>query len=151
MADLPAMIRAGVKVGIGTDGAASNNSLDLYQDIRLASFLAKGLTGDASVLPASDLLYMATEQGYAGLGFEQAGRIETGKAADLQIVRTDIPSMVPLGNPVSALVYSCDGSAVDSLMVGGQWLMRHRELKTIDEERVLDDARRSAAIMNFPA
>ena len=148
IADLPAMVNAGVKIGIGTDGAASNNSLDLFQDIRLASFLAKGLTGDASVLPASDLLFMATEQGYAGLGYEQAGRIEEGKDADLQIVRTDLPAMVPLGNPVSALVYSCDGSAVDSLMIGGRWLMLHHELKTMDEERVLYDARIAAATMN---
>ena len=148
MADLPAMMKAGVCLGIGTDGAASNNNLDLYKDIRLASFMAKGMTGDAAVLPASDLLVMATVNGFSGLGFHRSGKIAAGMDADLQVVRTDTPAMVPLGNPVSALVYSCDGSAVDSLMVAGRWLMVHRELKTLDEERILYDARQSAEILN---
>lgn len=148
VADLPAMINAGMRVGLGTDGAASNNNLDLYREMRLASFLAKGLSGNAAALPAADLLFMATQQGMAGLGFTSSGRIAAGWQADLQIVDCDRPSMTPLGDPFSALVYSAGSDCVESLMVDGCWLMRRRELLTIDEERLLHEARREAALLN---
>ncbi|MEA4888228.1 MAG: amidohydrolase [Clostridiaceae bacterium] len=148
VADLPAMIKAGIRLGIGTDGAASNNNLDLYKDMRLASFLAKGANRDAAVMPAADLLTMATSQGMSGLGFSHSGRIAAGMDADLQIVQTDRPEMVPQGNPVSALVYSADGAAVESLMVDGRWLMYKRELQTLDEERLIAEARQAAKILN---
>lgn len=141
IADVPAMLAAGMQVGLGTDSAASNNNLDLYREMRLASFLAKGLTGDASVLPAASLLDMTTRTGMAGLGFSGSGRIAAGAAADLQIINHDCPAMTPLGDPVSALVYSADVSCVESLMIAGRWLMKNRELTTIDEEKLLYEAR----------
>ena len=148
LADLPAMLKAGMAVGLGTDGAASNNNLDLYREMRLASFLAKGTSGDAAAMPATTVLDMATRQGMAGLGFAGSGRIESGCAADLQIVDTARPAMTPLGNPVSALVYSADSGCVESLMVAGRWLMRKRELLTLDEEKVIWEAEKAANYLN---
>ena len=148
IADVQAMLKAGVHVGLGTDGAASNNNLDLYREMRLTSFLAKGISGDASVLPAPELLDMATRQGMRGLGFAESGQIAAGFLADLQIVDYDRPSMTPLGDPAAALVYSADSSCVESLMVDGCWLMRKHELLTIDEEKVLFEARREAEYLN---
>jgi 5-methylthioadenosine/S-adenosylhomocysteine deaminase len=144
-ADISALRSAGVPVSLGTDGAASNNNLDLYREMRLASLLAKGLSGDASVLPASDAIFMATRQGMLGLGFADSGCIMPGWQADLQIVDHQRPAMTPLGDPAAALVYSADSSCVESLMVAGRWLMYKRELKTIDEEKVLFEAARESA------
>lgn len=148
IADLAAMLKAGIKIGLGTDGAGSNNNLDLYREMRLASFLAKGSSGDAALLSASELLDMATRQGMLGLGFAGSGRIAAGYQADLQIVDCDRPALTPLGDPVSALVYSADGGSVESLMVDGCWLMRKRELMTIDSDRVLFEAGREARYLN---
>ena len=139
-ADVSAMMRAGINVSLGTDGAASNNNLDLYQEMRLAGFLAKGLTGDASVLPAGQLIRMATLNGMQGLGFDKTGCLLPGWKADLQIVDIDHPSMQPLGDPEAALIYSCSSSYVESLMVDGVWLMYKNDLKTIDEERAVAQA-----------
>jgi 5-methylthioadenosine/S-adenosylhomocysteine deaminase len=147
-ADLSAMARAGIRIGLGTDGAASNNNLDLYREMRLASLLAKSLTGDAAALPAGQALDMATRQGMVGMGFGNSGCIAAGRLADIQIVDCDRPSMTPLGDPVAALVYGTDAQCVDSLMVNGRWLMRKRELLTIDEEKVLFEARRAAQMLN---
>jgi 5-methylthioadenosine/S-adenosylhomocysteine deaminase len=148
IADVQAMLQAKIAVGFGTDGAASNNNLDLYREMRLASLLAKGISGDASHMPAAAALFMATTAGTSGMGFVESGRIETGYLADLQIIDIDRPSMTPLGDPVAACVYSADGSCVESLMVNGRWLMRKRELLTIDEERVLREARQEASWLN---
>lgn len=149
-ADIQALFKAGVSVGIGTDGAASNNNLDLYREMRLTGLLAKGMSGDAAALPAPVLLEMATRTGMAGLGFGESGKIAAGWQADLQIVNCQTPSMTPLGDPLSALVYSADSGCVESLMVDGRWLMRKRELLTIDEEKMLFEAAREAAWLNQP-
>ena len=144
IADVAAMQQNGVTVTLGTDGPASNNNLDLYRDLRLASFLAKGTTGNAAILPAEAMLRMVTTDGMECLGFVDSGRIAAGWQADLQVVRTDSPGMTPLGNPISALVYSAAGSDVESLMVAGRWLMYHRELKTLDEEKIRYEANAAA-------
>lgn len=139
-ADVAAMLEAGINVSLGTDGAASNNSLDLYQEMRLAGYLAKGLSGDASLLPAGQLIRMATFNGMHGLGFDHVGCLLPGWKADFQIVDTDNASMQPLGDAEAALIYSCSRSNVESLMVDGVWLMYKHELKTIDEERAIAEA-----------
>lgn len=148
IADLALMLESGIKVGLGTDGAASNNNLNLYQEMRLATFLAKGTSGDAAVLPADAMIRMATYDAQQGLGFTKSGCIAVGFEADLQIIDCDQPAMWPLGEPSAALVYSADGNFVESLMVAGRWLMRKRELLTIDEEKVKHDSLRSAAKLN---
>ncbi len=140
IAEVDKMLKAGIRVGLGTDGPASNNNLDLYKEMRLASFLAKGTSRDATVLPAGTIFNMATQQGMAGLGFKQSGRIEQGSAADLQVIDCDHPAMTPLGDPIAALVYSTDAARVESLMVNGSWLMNKNELVTLDEEKILHEA-----------
>jgi 5-methylthioadenosine/S-adenosylhomocysteine deaminase len=145
MADVPAMIRHGIPVALGTDGAASNNALDLYHEMRLAAFIAKCRAFDASVLPAARVFRMATVDGMRGMGFGESGVVASGMKADLQILDTRDVSLCPLGDPVSAMVYSAGTGTVESLMVDGHMLMRKRELLTIDEERVLFEANRSAA------
>ncbi len=147
-ADLRAMMNAGIQVGLGTDGAASNNNLDLFRDMRLAVFLAKGLSGDASLMPAETILRMTTVDGMQGLGFDQSGLIAEGFAADLQVIDLNQVELTPLGKPASALVYSGSGSFVESLMVAGRWLMEKRELKTLDEEKVRYEAVQAAGWLN---
>lgn len=148
IAQLEAMLAAGIRVGLGTDGAASNNNLNLYQEMKLASLLAKGTSGDAAALPADTLIRMATLDAQRGLGFASSGIIAAGYAADLQIVDADRPSLWPLGEPNAALVYASEAAAVESLMVAGQWLMYKNELKTLDEEKIKHEALWSAARLN---
>ena len=149
-ADVEAMKRQGVRVALGTDGCASNNNTDMYMEMRLASFIAKGYSRDPEKLSAAEAVIMATRNGYAGMGFENCGMIAEGMSADLQIVNYDIPSMWPLGNPVSALVYSAGTHAVESVMIGGQFVKYKGELKTIDIEKVkAETAVRAAYITQF--
>jgi 5-methylthioadenosine/S-adenosylhomocysteine deaminase len=151
IADLLEMLTAGIRVGFGTDGAASNNNLNLYQEMRLASLLAKGVNGDASILPADQAIRMATYTAQSGMGFEQSGCIAVGFDADLQILDADRPAMWPLGESAAALVYSADGAFVESLMVNGRWLLYKHDLLTIDEEKAKAEALRSAAKLNATA
>lgn len=144
MADIIALSDGGVNVAIGTDGAASNNNLDMYNEIRLASFLAKGIYKDASAINAEKILEMSTINGMKGLGFEHSGKVEEGFFADLQIINTDTYNMTPLGDAISAVCYSMNSSNVESLMVNGNMLMKNRELLTIDEERAKFNAKKSA-------
>ena len=116
----------------------------LFRLMRLASFIAKCRSMDASALPSSEVFRMATVTGMRGLGFPDSGYVEAGMKADLQVIDTSDLSLCPLGEPVSAMVYSADSSSVDSLMVDGRMLMRKRELLTIDEERICFEAARSA-------
>jgi 5-methylthioadenosine/S-adenosylhomocysteine deaminase len=133
------MLKLGLNVGIGTDGPASNNDLDMFEEIRLAALLAKGTTGDPTTLPAYTALTMATRLGAKALHLEdKIGTLETGKHADLIIVDTS-----PLHNSprfhrdqtstYSQLVYAAKSTDVHSVMVNGRWLMRDRELMTLDQ------------------
>jgi len=144
IADLKKLLDSNIQVALGTDGPASNNNLDLYQEMKLASFLAKGTNYDASVVPAQQIIRAATVSGMKGLGFENSGNVAVGMDADLQILNTKNPAMTPLGNPIAAVVYSANGSYVESLMVSGKMLMMNRELLTIDEEKALYEAKQSA-------
>jgi 5-methylthioadenosine/S-adenosylhomocysteine deaminase len=140
------MLRAGVRVGIGTDGAASNNDLDLWEEMRLASFLQKVEQMDPEVLPASTVLSMATSGGATAIGLgDIIGSLEVGKRADLIQVAFDDVHHVPMYDVVSHLVYVTDEQDVTSVIVDGQVLMRDRELLTIDTERVASEAKALAA------
>jgi len=149
LADVPAMLKSGIRVGLGTDGAASNNTLDLYKEMRLAAFIAKALHGEASALRASDVVRMATCDGMAGMGFPDSGRVEAGCLADLQIFRVDHPSLTPLGEASSAVVYCGDGARVESLMVNGQFLMYKHEIHTLDEERIMAESADAASRLSI--
>ncbi|MHB1484782.1 MAG: amidohydrolase family protein [Saccharofermentanales bacterium] len=148
IADLKKMLDSSINVALGTDGPASNNSLDIYQEMKLASLLAKGVNHDAAIIPAGEMLRMATINGMNGMGFKNSGRVSVGYDADLQIINTQTPSMTPLGNPVSALVYSTNAGCVESLMVSGKMLMKNKELLTIDEEKAIFEAKKSSNFLN---
>jgi 5-methylthioadenosine/S-adenosylhomocysteine deaminase len=140
------MLRAGVRVGIGTDGAASNNDLDLWEEMRLASFLQKVEQMNPEVLPASTVLSMATSGGATAIGLgDVIGSLEVGKRADLIQVAFDDVHHIPTYDVVSHLVYVTDEQDVTTVIVDGQVLMRNRELLTIDTERVTTEAKALAA------
>src|SRR5918994_835434 len=142
IAPVPAYLAAGITVGLGTDGAASNNDLDMFEAMRFAALLHKLKTGDPRTIPAATALEMATIQGARALGLEkQIGSLETGKRADLVVVSTSSARMTPIYDPVSHLVYTARGEDVRTVMVNGRVLMRDRKMLTLDESAVLADAR----------
>jgi 5-methylthioadenosine/S-adenosylhomocysteine deaminase len=135
------MLKAGVRVGLGTDGAASNNDLDMWEEMRLASFLQKVEQMNPQVLPASTVLRMATSGGATAIGLGDAiGSLEVGKRADLIQVAFEDVHHVPTYNVISHLVYVNDEQDVVSVVVDGNILMREREILTIDTERVAAEA-----------
>lgn len=111
----------GVNIAIGTDGAASNNTLDMFSEMRLAALLAKGASGDPEAVPAARALSMATLNGAKALGLDhEIGSIEVGKQADLVAVRLDELPTSPIHNVISQLVYACSARQVDSVWIAGQ-------------------------------
>jgi 5-methylthioadenosine/S-adenosylhomocysteine deaminase len=143
-----AMLDAGVRVGLGTDGAASNNDLDMWEEMRLATFLQKIDRMDPEVLPASDVLTMATRGGATAIGLgDSIGSLEVGKRADLIQVGFDDAHHVPTYDVISHLVYVTDEQDVVSVIVDGKILMREREFLTLDVERVAAEANALAAII----
>ena len=139
-------LAAGVKLGLGTDGAASNNDLDMFEAMRQASFLAKHATHDPTAVPAQTSLDMATMGGARVLGMDRLiGSLETGKRADLITVSTRAARQTPMYDPVSHLVYVTRGDDVRTTIVNGKILMRERQLTTLDRAVVIADANRLAA------
>jgi len=140
------MLNAGVLVGLGTDGAASNNDLDMWEEMRLASFLQKVDTMDPKALSASTVLRMATSGGAEAIGLrEKVGALEVGMRADVIQVAFDDVHFVPTYNVISHLVYVADEQDVASVTVDGRLLMRDGEFLTIDTERVRREATALAA------
>ncbi len=121
IAPVAELLAKGVNVALGTDGAASNNRLDMFSEIRLAALLAKGVTGDATVLPAQQALAMATINGAKALGLDdKIGSIEVGKYADLTALRLDEVLLAPYYDPISHLVYCCGREQVSHTWVAGE-------------------------------
>lgn len=134
IAPVPEMLARGVKVGFGTDGAASNNTLDLLRDAQLAALLYKGLTGDPTCLPASQMVGMLTRGGAEVLGLApEIGTLKEGKLADLICLDCGQPHMVPMYEPESHLAYAARGSDVRHVVVAGKVVMQDRKLLTLDE------------------
>ena len=124
------MLDVGLNVGLGTDGAASNNRLDLFQEMRLAALLAKAVSGDAAALPAHGALAMATLDGARALRLDHAiGSIEAGKFADLAAVEFTAPEMQPTYDPISQIVYAAGRENVSHVWVAGRLLVEERTLK----------------------
>jgi 5-methylthioadenosine/S-adenosylhomocysteine deaminase len=145
IAPVPEYLAAGVTVALGTDGAASNNDLDMFEAMRFAALLHKVKTRDPQAVPASAALEMATINGARALGLEsRIGSIETGKRADLVVVSMQGARQTPMYDPVSHLVYTSRGDDVRTVMVNGRVLMRDRKMLTLDEAQVLADARKMA-------
>ncbi|MGE3840423.1 MAG: amidohydrolase family protein, partial [Vicinamibacterales bacterium] len=138
IAPVARLLDAGVMVGIGTDGPASNNDLDMFEEIRLTALLAKGPSGDPTAVPARDALTMATRLGASAMHLgDITGSLEVGKRADLIVVDLatlhNMPSFRRDSNAVySQLVYAAKGTDVQHVMCNGRWLMRNRDLLTVD-------------------
>jgi len=140
------MLAAGVLVGLGTDGAASNNDLDMWEEMRLASFLQKVDRMNTEVLPADTVLSMATIGGATAIGQDELiGSLEVGKRADVIQVAFDDIHHVPTYNVISHLVYVTDEQDVASVVVDGAVLMEERKVLTIDTDRVATEANAFAA------
>jgi len=136
MAPIQRLFDAGVPVGLGTDGAASNNDLDLFDELRDAAMLGKLAAADASAVAAPDAVRMATAGGADVLGLN-AGRIEAGAKADLAVIDLDAPHLTPQHDLVSHLAYAVRGSDVRHTVCDGEVLMRDREVLTLDEAAVM--------------
>ncbi len=146
VAPIAKMLAAGVRVGLGTDGAASNNDLDMWEEMRLAAFLQKVEQMNPEVLSAKTVLRMATSGGAEAIGLgDTIGTLEAGKAADLIQVAFDDVHHVPTYDVVSHLVYVNDEQDVASVVVDGKVLMREGEMLTIDTARVAAEAKALAA------
>jgi len=133
VAPIPELLAAGVTVGLGTDGAASNNNLDLWGEMSLAARLHKVWSQDPTVLPAARAVALATREGARVLGLEDAiGTLTPGKEADLIVVDLDQPHLTPLYDPYSHLVYAARAADVRHVMVRGRWLLFNGQLTTLD-------------------
>ncbi len=145
-APVPGFLRAGVHVGLGTDGAASNNDLDMFEAMRVASLLHKHATADPQAVSARVALEMATLGGARALGMEKTiGSLEPGKRADVVVIDASAPRHTPLYDPVSHIVYVANGRDVRTTVVDGKILMRDGAMTTLDQASILADARAWAA------
>jgi 5-methylthioadenosine/S-adenosylhomocysteine deaminase len=146
IAPVTEMLAAGVRVGLGTDGAASNNDLDMWEEMRLAAFLQKVEQMNPEVLPASTVLGMATRGGAEAIGMgDKIGSLEVGKRADLIQVGFDDVHHIPTFDVVSHLVYVTDEQDVETVIVDGKILMQEREMLTVDTDKIAMEARDLAA------
>ena len=137
VAPVPTLIRHGILVALGTDGAASNNSLNMFRDLKTMALIHK--TGNPGALPAEESLKIATENGGKALNLK-IGKIEEGYLADLIFVDLTTPSLVPHHNIISSIVYSMSTEAVRDVMVNGAFVMKEREILTLNEEEIVEKA-----------
>ena len=136
-APLPRYMEQGINVALGTDGAASNNTLNMFHELSVLTLIHKGVTQKAQCISAREGLFMMTMAGAKAMGKEyEIGSVEEGKKADLIIMNTDTASFMPRNDYIASLAYSCNGSEVDTVIVNGNILMEKREVKTLDKERI---------------
>lgn len=145
IAPVPAAQAAGIRVALGTDGASSNNNLDMWEEVNLAALLHKGVSLDPLAVPAAAALEMGTASGAEAMGFADCGRLEAGKRADLVMIDPERVHSLPRHNPVSAMAYSMRSSDVRMTMVDGRELYRDGEFLTLDRERILASVKASCA------
>ncbi len=137
VAPVPKLLEAKATVGLGTDGPASNNNLDMIEEARLAALLHKLNTGDPTVVPAPTALAMATREGAKALGLgDQVGQIKVGLKADLALLDFAQPHLCPRHDVVSHLIYAARGGDVRTVFINGQCVLRDGALTTMDEREV---------------
>ena len=145
IAPVPSMRKAGIPVGLGTDGCASNNDLNLFGEMGTAAKLHKVASGDPTTLDAASVLRMATVEGARAIGLgDQIGSLEVGKQADIIVIDAHRPHLTPLYHPDSHMVYAAGGGDVCHVLVAGRPLVRDRRLLTIDIDAVMDRVTRIA-------
>lgn len=136
------LMKAGINVAIGTDGAASNNDLDMFAEMRSAALLSKAVAGDASAVPAHQALRMSTLNGAVALGLgEETGSLVAGKAADVTAVYMGAIETQPMYHPISHLIYAAGSRRVSDVWVAGKHLVKEGALTTLDEQDILSKAR----------
>ena len=151
VAPIPELLAKGVTVGLGTDGCASNNNLDLFQEMDSAAKLHKVHRLDPTVMPSDTVLHMATLGGAKVLGLEKLiGSLEVGKKADIIVLDLNRPHLQPIYNIVSHLVYSATGADVRDVIIDGRIVMQNRQLLTLDEEKIIQKAREWKTRMTGP-
>lgn len=143
--NLPAMTEGGIRVALGTDGPASNNTLDMFRELRLASLLQKGVREDASLMGAREALAMATEGSAKAMGFPDVGTLREGMRADLILLDGQAVNLQPGNDPLSDLVYAACGENVRLTMVNGRVLYREGEYLSLDEAYWRHAAAKAAA------
>lgn len=136
IARVPELLEAGVNVSLGTDSAASNNNLDLFEEIRLAALIHKGHTGNPTVVRAAQALAMGTTVGAQAIWLTDVGNLQVGHKADFISLDLDQPHFMPVRNINSHLVYAASGKDVVDVCVDGQWIVRQGSCITLDEEKI---------------
>jgi 5-methylthioadenosine/S-adenosylhomocysteine deaminase len=145
IAPVPALLAAGVRVSLGTDGCASNNDLDLFSEMDMVAKLHKVFNRQPVLCSATEVLKMATRGGAGSLGWsDEIGSLEAGKKADLIAIDLNQPHLTPVYNPVSQLVYSAKGSDVRHVWVNGRQIVSEGEVQTIDVSRITEEIKRIA-------
>lgn len=145
VARVPEMLKTGVTVGLGTDGCASNNNLDMIKEMSTTAKLHKVANLDPTVMAAHTVVRMATIEGAKALGMDKiTGTLEAGKKADIIIIGLDKPHLTPIYSEYSHLVYAMSGADVDTVIINGKIVMENRQLLTIDEEEVMHKVREIA-------
>jgi len=138
-APVPEFLQVGLSVGIGTDGCASNNNLDMFQEMDFMAKVHKARLLDPTVMDARQVLTMAAREGAKAIGLgDEIGSIEVGKRADVIIVDTHKPHLTPLYDPASHLVYAASGSDVRDVVIDGRLIVKDRALLTMDVEDVME-------------
>ncbi|MFD3258894.1 amidohydrolase [Paenibacillus lentus] len=140
VARVPELLKAGVTVSLGTDGAASNNNLDMFEEIRLAALIHKGVSGDPTAVPALEALRMGTEYGARSLFLNNTGKLAVGMKADFIALNTEQAHFVPRTDYVSHVVYSAGPKDVEHVWVDGKQIVKHGSCLTLDEERIRREA-----------
>ena len=142
IAPVPKLLKAGICTALGSDGASSNNNLDMLEEIRLAALLHKVNTLDPLAVPALEALKMGTEYGAKALSLEKVGKLEEGWKADIVLWNMNDTEWIPRHDLVSLLVYSASSKSVDTVMVDGKLVMKNKELLTLDEEKIAFEVNR---------
>jgi len=141
---VPELLKAGITVGLGTDSSCSNNNSDMFEVIKTAAILHKEVYKNPTLLPATQVLRMATIEGAKALLWDkQIGSIEIGKKADLAIIDFKKPHLCPLFNEFSHLVYAARAADVDTVLIGGKIVMENRKVKTVNVDEVLEMAEKT--------
>lgn len=142
VARVPELLKEGIKVSLGTDGPASNNNLDMFEEMRLAALIHKGVTGDPVAVPAEAALRMGTLEGAQSIWLEQVGALQPGMKADFIALDIDQPHFFPKTSYISHVVYSASAKDVTDVWIEGKQIVKNSECLTLDEEKVLYEAQR---------